>query len=43
MLKIDLGTVKALRGSKPVMFSEGLVYASGWRKRTDAQDKARHP
>ena len=43
MLKIDLGTVKALRGRESVMFFEDLVYASGWRKGTDAQDKARHP
>ena len=41
MLKIDLGNSKALRGLQSQLYFVGtLHYESGWRKRTETQDKA---
>ena len=41
MLQIDLGDSKALRElQSPLCFLETLLYESGWRKRTEIQDKA---
>ena len=43
MLKIDLGASKALRGLQShLYFFRTLLYESGWRKRTETQDKAGH-
>ena len=41
MLQIDLGDSKALRKlQSPSCFLGTLLYESGWRKRTETQDKA---
>ena len=41
MLQIDLGDSKALRElQSPLYFVGTLLYESGWRKRTETQDKA---
>ena len=41
MLQIDLGDSKALRElQSPSYFVGTLLYESGWRKRTETQDKA---
>ena len=41
MLQIDLGDSKALRKlQSPLCFLGTLLYESGWRKRTETQDKA---
>jgi len=43
MLKIDLGASKALRGLQShLFFFRTLLYETGWRKRTETQDKAGH-
>ena len=43
MLQIDLGDSKALKElQSPLYFVGTLVYESGWRKRTQTQDKAGH-
>ena len=43
MLQIDLGDSKALRELQSPLFILGtLLYESGWRKRTETQDKAGH-
>ena len=43
MLQIDLGDSKALRElQSPFYFVGTLLYESGWRKRTEPQDKAGH-
>ena len=43
MLKIDLGASKALRELQShLCFFRTLLYESGWRKRTETQDKAEH-
>ena len=43
MLKIDLGASKVLRGLQShLYFFRTLLYESGWRKRTETQDKAGH-
>ena len=43
MLQIDLGDSKALRElQSPLYFVGTLLYESGWRKRTETQDKAGH-
>ena len=43
MLQIDLGDSKALKElQSPLYFVGTLVYESGWRKRTQNQDKAGH-
>ena len=43
MLIIDLGASKALRGLQShLYFFRTLLYESGWRKRTETQDKAGH-
>ena len=43
MLKIDLRDSKALRGLQSHLFLfRTLLYESGWRKRTETQDKAGH-
>ena len=43
MLKIGLGVSKALRGLEShLCFLGTLLYESGWRKRTETQDKAGH-
>ena len=43
MLQIDLGDSKATRElQSPLYFVRTLLYESGWRKRTETQDKARH-
>ena len=43
MLQIDLGDSKALRElQSPLYFVGTLFYESGWRKRTETQDKAGH-
>ena len=43
MLKIDLGNSKALRGLQShLCFFRTLLYETGWRKRTETQDKAGH-
>ena len=43
MLKIDLGASKALRELQShLCFFRTLLYESGWRKRTETQDKAGH-
>ena len=43
MLKIGLGVSKALRGLESHLgFLGTLLYKSGWRKRTETQDKAGH-
>ena len=43
MLNIDLGASKALRGLQShLRFFRTLLYESGWRKRTETQDKSGH-
>ena len=43
MLQIDLGDSKALRElQSPLYFVGTLLYESGWRKRTETQDKGGH-
>ena len=43
MLQIDLGDSKALRElQSPLYFVGTLFYKSGWRKRTETQEKAGH-
>ena len=43
MLQIDLGDSKALRElQSPLCFLGTLLYESGWRKRTETQDKTGH-
>ena len=43
MLQIHLGDSKALRElQSPLYFVGTLLYESGWRKRTETQDKAGH-
>ena len=43
MLKIDLGDSKALSELQSLLcFLDTLLYESGWRKRTETQDKAGH-
>ena len=43
MLQIDLGDSMALREwQSPLYFIGTLLYESGWRKRTESQDKAGH-
>ena len=43
MLQIDLGDSKVLRElPSPLCFLGTLLYESGWRKRTETQDKAGH-
>ena len=43
MHKIDLGASKALRGLQShLCFFRTFLYESGWRKRTETQDKAGH-
>ena len=43
MLKIDLGASKALRGLQShLFFFRTLLYETGWRKRTETQDKVGH-
>ena len=43
MLQIDLGDSKALRELQSLLYFVGtLLYESGWRKRTETQDKAGH-
>ena len=43
MFQIDLGDSKALRGLQShLCFFRTFLYESGWRKRTETQDKAGH-
>ena len=43
MLNIALGSSKALRGlQSQLCFFRSLLYESGWRKRTEIQDRAGH-
>ena len=43
MLQIDLGDSKALRELQSPLFILGtLLYESGWRKRTETQDRVGH-
>ena len=43
ILQIHLGDSKALRELQSLLYFVGtLLYESGWRKRTETQDKAGH-